>query len=128
MRIIQTLKTSIRVVSIAAVLAVEAAAQIATGGQFTLEKAVVSNGGQTMQAGKSTVTGPSAQTAAGQKATRQQLAVIAGFWTADALATTAAHVTIAGRILTASGGGIRQVRVTMTAPDGEIRTTLSSAF
>ena len=41
---------------------------------------------------------------------------------------TAANVSVGGRVLTANGNGIRNVRVTMTDANGITRSTLSSAF
>lgn len=43
-------------------------------------------------------------------------------------APTAASVSVGGRILTGEGRGIRNVRVIMTAPNGETRTAISSSL
>lgn len=44
------------------------------------------------------------------------------------LAPTAATVSISGRVMTASGRGIRNVRLTLTDSNGEVRTATTTAF
>jgi hypothetical protein len=51
-----------------------------------------------------------------------------GAFESPTMITTAAGVVVSGRILTAAGRGIRNVRVTVTFPNGEKRETLSSVF
>jgi Carboxypeptidase regulatory-like domain len=107
-------------------------AQIATGGNYTLTKTAIANGGTSGNGasigGNYSIEGTIGQSAAG---TNEQNAIYnfkTGFWTAQPLAPTASSVLISGRILTANGRGIRNVRVTLTAPSGEIRTVISSSF
>jgi uncharacterized delta-60 repeat protein len=45
-----------------------------------------------------------------------------------ALVPTAADATVSGRVLTSTGAGIRSVQVTITFPNGETRSTLSTTF
>jgi Carboxypeptidase regulatory-like domain len=111
---------------------VVANAQIASNGNYTLTQSAIANGGASGTGasigGNYSVEGTIGQSAAG---TNQQAAIYnfkPGFWTAQPLAPTAASVSVVGRILTASGRGIRNVRVTLTAPSGETRTVLSSTF
>ncbi len=47
---------------------------------------------------------------------------------ASAFSPSAAAVAISGRALTASGEGIRDARLTLVAPDGETRSTVTSSF
>lgn len=51
-----------------------------------------------------------------------------GAFESPVMITTAAEVIISGRVSTAAGRGIRNVRVTITFPNGETRSTLSSLF
>jgi hypothetical protein len=109
-----------------------ASAQIAGNGSYTLTQSAIANGGASGNGasigGIYSIEGTTGQSAAG---TNQQAAIFnfkPGFWTAQPLAPTAASVSVVGRILTASGRGIRNVRVTLTAPSGETRTVLSSTF
>lgn len=44
------------------------------------------------------------------------------------LAPTAASVSVSGRVRSANGHGVRNVRLTLTAPDGTIRTARTSTF
>ncbi len=115
-----------------AFLGLIAKAQIASNGNYTLTQTVIANGGASGNgasiSGNYSIEGTIGQSAAG---TNQQAATFnfkPGFWTAQPLAPTAAAVSITGRILTASGRGIRNVRVTLTAPSGEVRTVISSSF
>lgn len=107
-------------------------AQIASNGNYTLTQTVIANGGASGNGasigGTYSVEGTIGQSAAG---TNQQAAIYnfkPGFWTAQPLAPTASSVSVVGRILTASGRGIRNVRITLTTPSGETRTVISSPF
>lgn len=108
-------------------LVIGAAAQ-SSGGQFTLEKSLISGGGQNASGGQFTVVGTNGQSIAGQSATGAGFMIHAGFWNPDAFAPTAAEVTVAGRITTGEGRGIRNVRILMTNSNGESRTALSGSF
>jgi hypothetical protein len=109
-------------------LASVAIGQIASGGQFTLTQSVIAGGGNSMQSGQFKVDATTGQSVAGQKASNQPFGVHAGFWTPEDLLPTAEHVSLAGRITTADGRGIQNVRVTMTGPDGLSRYALSGPF
>ena len=102
---------------------------IATGGAFALEKSVTAGGGtpklSAASLGENSTAG---QALAGVRSNGGQFSLYSGFWTPDDLAPTAAQVVVGGRILTAFGQGIRNVRVTIAFPSGETRTTLSSSF
>lgn len=110
-----------------------ATAQIATGGNYTLTQTATASGGAS-GAGASTggnysIEGTVGQAAAGTKQTSGSYNFQPGFWTAQPiLAPTAAEVTVGGRVLTADGRGIRNVRVIWTDRNGETRTVISGAF
>lgn len=107
-------------------------AQIASNGNYTLTQTAIANGGASGNGaslgGNYSVEGTIAQSAVGTNQQAANYNFKPGFWTAQPLAPTAASVSVVGRILTANGLGIRNVRVTLTAPSGEIRTVLSSSF
>lgn len=107
-------------------LAAGAAAQ--SGGQFTIEKSVIAGGGQSSTGGQFSVGSTNGQTVAGQRAANTLISLHAGFWNPDQFVPTAAQATVGGRITIISGGGVRNVRVTMTDAGGESRTALSSTF
>ncbi len=107
-------------------------AQIASGGNYTLTQTTIANGGANGNgasiSGNYSIEGTIGQSAAG---TNQQAATFnfkPGFWTAQPHAPTASSVSIVGRILTANGRGIRNVRITLASPSGETRTVISSPF
>jgi len=104
-------------------------AQVATGGSYTLNQSVIaSGGGQNSTGGGFTVDGTVGQPIAGVRSTNSGFAVEGGFWTASALAPTAAPVSVSGRVLTMDGGGLRNARVTLTDAQGVSRTVLSGKF
>ncbi|HEX8248077.1 MAG TPA: carboxypeptidase-like regulatory domain-containing protein [Pyrinomonadaceae bacterium] len=115
-------------VIISAFFCAAARAQIATGGDYALEKSVIANGGAASANGNFTVSGTIGQAAAGTPQQNAPLKFQPGFWTAAPLAPTAAAVSLGGRVLTANGHGIRNVRITLLMPGGETRRAVSSAF
>lgn len=98
---------------------------VASGGAFTLEKAVVAGGGLPKQGASFAEHGTTGQSIAGIKSNGGQFSLYSGFWTLEQLAPTAASVTIGGHIRTFGGKGIRNVKITVTFPSGETRTTVS---
>ena len=107
-------------------------AQIASGGNYTIEKSVTATGGASGNSasvgGIYTVEGTIGQNAAGTKQQNSSYNFQPGFWTAAPIAPTAASVNLGGRILTANGSGIRNARVVLTMPDGTTRTAISTTF
>src|SRR4051812_17700940 len=89
-------------------------AQIAAGGNYTLDKSVVAAGGGASTGGTFKVEGTAGQAGAGTRQFSSPYTFRPGFWSAQTLAPTAASVTVGGRILTAGGVGIRNARITMT--------------
>ena len=93
------------------VLAVKA--QVASGGTYTLDQAVVGNGGGTSSdAGNNyKVEGTGGQSVAGTFSNTGAYSVRGGFWAANPLAPTAAGVNVSGRVLGISGEGLRNITV-----------------
>lgn len=108
---------------------VTARAQVSSGGSFKLEQTVIAGGGGSDSTGGNyTVAGTIGQAAAGVRPGASRFNLQNGFWTAAPLAPTAATVSISGRVVTADGGGIRNVRVTLMDGSGASRTFLTSSF
>jgi hypothetical protein len=98
---------------------------VGSGGAFTLEKAVVAGGGAAKQTAQFGEHGTTGQTIAGIKSTGGQFSVYSGFWTPETLAPTAASVNVGGRVKTAAGKGVQNVKITVTYSSGETRATFS---
>jgi hypothetical protein len=105
-----------------------APAQISSGGSFSLEKSVIAAGGGESAGVGFAVTGTTGQNAAGTASQTGNYSLIGGFWTADRLAPTAALVSISGKVTTLKGSGIRNVIVTLTDAEGNVRTTVTGTF
>ena len=124
----KTYQNTFAVLTLCLVLSASASAQIASGGIYGLEQAVVANGGGNSAGGFYAVEGTSGQSAAGTNSTGAPYAVRGGFWN-PLLGPTAANASVSGRVVTAAGNGIRNVRVTLaggslTTP----RTATTSSF
>lgn len=105
-------------------------AQLATGSGYTLEQSVIGAGGGTSSGGAGNIykiESVIGESVAGTTSTNSPYTVKGGFFTAQALAPTAADVIVSGRVMTSSGKGIRNIVVTMIDASGAIRTTLSGA-
>jgi hypothetical protein len=107
-------------------------AQIAQNGNYVLERSLVSAGGgtsgQTIAGRTLSLTGAGGEPAAGTTSSGAAYTVKGGFLTADALAPTAATVSISGKVLAPDGGGLLKARVTLTDPLGNVRTAISGSF
>ncbi len=124
----ETMKNLFVIIFICITSAVTANAQIASGGNYTIEKSVIAGGGATSSSGNYTVEGTIGQNAAGTVQQNSSFKVQPGFWTAEPFAPTAAEVTVSGSVKTADGRGINNVLITMTGANGETRTVISSSF
>lgn len=113
-------------------LGLHANAQISSSGNYTLMQTAIANGGASGNGaslgGNYSVEGTTGQSAAGTNEQNLNYNFKPGFWSAQPLAPSAAAVIVGGRILTASGSGIRNVYVTLTGSNGESRTAISSSF
>jgi hypothetical protein len=112
-------------VCFSAVLAASLSAQ--TGGTYHIEKSVVASGGNASSGGGYSLESTSGQTVAGGPVQNPPYSAHAGFWV-PSFAPTAAHVSVGGRVLTADGRGIRNVRVMLTPMNGAVQYSLTGPF
>jgi hypothetical protein len=103
-------------------------AQIAQGGNYTLDQSVTASGGGEASGNNFALTGTFGQPLAGTNSNGGNFVIKSGFWTASPLAPTAASVIIEGRVLTADGQGIRNVSITVIDSSGVIRSAFSTLF
>lgn len=109
----------------------DAAAQVATGGAYTLDRAVIAAGGGTSADGGNLykVEGTAGQSTRGSVSNTGAYSIRGGFWSADPLIPSAANASIGGRVVDAGGAGLRNITVTLSG--GNLltpRTTLTSSF
>jgi Carboxypeptidase regulatory-like domain len=115
--------------SIIAIISLSFAIAAQTGGTFDLSHSVIaSGGGSNSTGGTFRVDGTVGQPAAGTISTSGNFSLRGGFWAFDSIAPTAALVSISGRVLTADGQGIRNVRVTLTMAGGTVRSAQTGTF
>ncbi len=118
-----------KIVFIALVLltATAAQAQIAQGGVYRLEQAVIGGGGASADVSGSVyrLDGVIGEPVAGTTSSMGTYSLKGGFLTASPSIVTAAAVSISGRVLTADGGGLMNARVTLTDSSGTARTILT---
>lgn len=124
----KTYQNTFAVLTLCLVLSASASAQIASGGIYGLEQAVVANGGGNSAGGFYAVEGTSGQSAAGTNGTGGAYALRGGFWQ-PLVGPSAASVSISGRVLREDGLGIRNVLVTITGNTLTTpRTALTASF
>jgi hypothetical protein len=99
-----------------------------SGGTFAITQSVIATGGQQSSSGIFAVDGTIGQSIAGESSANGGFDVRGGFWQIPAFAPTASMVSIGGRVRTAQGSGIRNVIVTLTEPNGAIRTAQTGSF
>ena len=105
-----------------------ASAQVATGGTFSLDQSVIAGGGgQNAAGGTFSLDGTIGQAVAGT-ANNSPFAVQSGFFNAAPVAPTAASVSVAGKVITDDGRGLRNARVTLTDARGETRIVTTTSF
>ena len=122
---------TLAVLAITLSLALAAKAQVAQGGTYKLEQAVIAGGGGTSADGAGniySITGAIGQAVAGDSSGNAPFTVNSGFFTPQSLAPTAASVSIKGRILTPDGRGLMNARIVLTDMQGNSRTVSSGAF
>lgn len=102
-------------------------AQIASGGAFTLEQAVVATGGGESAGGAFLVMGTIGQPAAGGTLGSVQFQHYGGFWS-PSLTPTAGEATVGGRVLNSSGRGVFGVQIVMTDAFGIMRYARTNPF
>ena len=106
-----------------------AAVHAQSGGTCDVSHSVIASGGGSNSIGATfNVGGTVGQPIAGTSSNGDgRFDLHGGFWFQD-LAPTAAAVSISGRVTTGVGMGILGARLTLTAPDGAIRTAITSTF
>lgn len=108
-----------------------AAAQVSSGGVYTLNQTAIAGGGGTSGDSPGSnyrVEGTAGQSTAGTVAGAGPYAVRNGFWIPNSLSPTVASVTVTGRVLTADGRGIRGAMLALTDQNGNVRQSTSSTF
>lgn len=117
------------IVGLVSVLLVSSTAVFAqSGGQFSITQSVIAGGGGKSTGGTFGVTGTVGQAAAGAEHNGPPFTQRGGFWTRDVLVTTAAQVSISGRVLTSNNRGLTNAVVTATLMDGSTRSVRTSTF
>lgn len=100
-----------------------------TGAGYDLSHAVIAaGGGSNSSNGGFRVDGTAGQPGAGTISTNGSFSLRGGFWAFQTLAPTAALVSVSGRVLSASGQGIRNVSVKLTGAGGAIRFANTGTF
>jgi len=89
-------------------------AQVSSGGAYTLNQAVIANGGATGTNGSYKIEGTAGQPFAGTFAYVSPYSVRGGFWAPDPFAPTAAGVSVGGRVVGIGGEGLRNVSVVLS--------------
>ena len=107
------------------ILSVSTAGQ--SGGQYAITQSVIANGGANSNAGNFAVIGTTAQTNVGANMAGGVFGLTGGFWQ-PFFAPTAAQVSVSGKVTTANGGGIANVRVLMSNQAGELQTSVTNNF
>lgn len=107
-----------------------AVGQVASGGDFTLEKVVIANGGGRSSDLTTTlgITGTIGQSAAGSAKMGTPFLHPVGFWTPDTLAPSAATSVVSGQVTAYAGTPISNAVLTLMSPDGTIRTAATNTF
>ncbi|HTH51951.1 MAG TPA: carboxypeptidase-like regulatory domain-containing protein, partial [Pyrinomonadaceae bacterium] len=111
----------------ALVLLLAAAASAQSGGSFAITQSVIAGGGETSANGPFSVTGTIGQTAVDTNTVGGPYAIRPGFWTSS-LAPTAAGVAVSGRVVDASGNGLRNAVITMSDSAGTVFAARTNAF
>ncbi|HNU08950.1 MAG TPA: carboxypeptidase-like regulatory domain-containing protein [Pyrinomonadaceae bacterium] len=101
---------------------------VASGGQFALEKQIVAGGGNSMTQSAFVQQGTGGQPISGTRSAGGPFQLYSGFWTPDDLVPTAATASISGRVITASGRGVRNAVLTFASPLGEFRSTTTGSL
>jgi len=109
-----------------ALLAGSSSAQ--SGGQFSITQSVIAGGGTGPSSGGTyEVNGTAGQPAAGGSYSGLPYSFRSGFWQMD-LSPSASLVSVAGRVRTADGRGIRNAIVTLSRSGEQIRIARSGSF
>jgi Carboxypeptidase regulatory-like domain len=119
--------TKLHLIILLAMLSLSAMAQ--TGGSYDLSHAVIASGGGSNSSGATlSIDGTAGQPIAGTFSASGNFSLRGGFWAFNALAPTAAMVSVSGRVLTTNGQGIRNVTIKLTGANGVIRSATTTSF
>jgi hypothetical protein len=99
-----------------------------SGGPFEITESVVGTGGGSSSEGIFDVDATAGQPTLGDPIASNPFSVTSGFWNYTALAPTAAHVSISGRVVDSSGTGVPQASLRLMTQEGEVRYTRTSSF
>lgn len=97
-----------------------------SGGVYQITQSVTGNGGGNASGGIYSLDGTAGQTVT-EQSSQVPFQVKSGFWQ-PVLAPTAATVSIAGRVRTTDGRGLRNAIVVLTDSLGSIRTARTASF
>jgi len=103
-------KTIGYVLIMALAAAIAAPAQVAVGGNYTLERSVIAGGGGGGAGGNYALEGTTAQSVTGNS-NGPGYTLTGGFWPQPPLAPSAAGATISGRVILENGGGLKNAMV-----------------
>ena len=117
-----------KLTTILIVLSAALVASAQSGGAFDLKQSVVGGTGGSSAGGKFSVDSTGGQPFFGSPAHDPPFAMTIGFWNFSPLAPTAAQASVSGRVTSARGNGVLNVRVTLTSQTGEVRTSLTGPF
>jgi hypothetical protein len=106
-------------------LAALSSAQVATGGTYSLNQAVLAGGGGTSTGGNFAVEGTIGQAIAGVQSNGGNFGANGGFWQAF-FAPTAALVSVSGQISSSDGEPLQGVKVTLGDGSSNLRAVRSS--
>jgi hypothetical protein len=102
-------------------------AQVASGGSYTLEQQVVAGGGGSSSEANYAIDGTIGQSIAGTFSMAGDYGLRGGFWQ-PLFGTTAAHVSITGRVVAPNGAGIGGVRLVLIDGGGVAGQSISNPF
>ncbi|HEY8558875.1 MAG TPA: carboxypeptidase-like regulatory domain-containing protein [Pyrinomonadaceae bacterium] len=113
-KVLRSVITTVAVILVLTVVGVPA--QVAAGGNYRLEQAAIASGGGsgTDAGGNYKVEGTGGQPAAGTFASAGAFSLRGGFWAPNALAPTAAGVSVGGRVTDIDGAGLRDATVILS--------------
>ena len=121
-------KSGSTVIGILLLVLATIASHAQSGGPFEITDSVVGAGGGSSSEGIFDLDATVGQPAAGGAIGRDQFSVTSGFWNFTALAPTAAHVSISGRVTDVDGLGLQQASLSLRTQDGENLFTRTSTF
>ena len=105
--------------------------QVTSNPPYTIEQSVISSGGGISSGGAGfiyKIEGTIGEPIAGTTSSNSPFSIKGGFFTAQALAPTAAAVSISGRVITPWELGLTNAFVTLTDMQGNSKTVLTGKF